>query len=74
MINKLYYNILYSNHHAGVLVPAEQGVLAALGLRLLDVGPRPHEVLVRHDARQLPRDAPYTASMMRKSVGKSMSK
>lgn len=41
---------LYSDHHAGVLVPAQKGVLAAPRLGVGDVGPGAHEVLVRRDA------------------------
>lgn len=43
---------LYRDHDAGVHVPREQGVLAAAGAGVVEVGPRAHEVLVRHDAGQ----------------------
>ena len=46
---------LHSRNDTRILIPAEQGILAAVRLRVLNVGPALHEVLVRQDARQLAR-------------------
>lgn len=46
---------LHSRDDARILIPAEQRILAAACLRVLDVGPALHEVLVGQDTRQLAR-------------------
>lgn len=48
--------VLYSIHNTGIFVPFKQRVLAALRLRLFQVGPAAHELLVRHDPGQLAGD------------------
>ena len=43
----MYYIHLHCDHHAGILVPAYQRVLPILCLRLFNVRPSRHKVLVR---------------------------
>ena len=50
------YNALHRDQHAGVLIPGQQRVLPVLRLRVLNVRPPAHEVLVAHYLGQLARD------------------
>lgn len=54
----LYLLIVPRHHDTGILIPAQQRILAVLRLAILHVCPAAHEVLVRPDAAQLARDGP----------------
>ena len=41
-----------SDHHAGVLIPAQQWVIPTHRLRILHIRPSPEEVLMRHNFRE----------------------
>lgn len=45
---------LHSHQHASILIPAEQRILSIPRLRILNVSPTVHELLVARDLRQLP--------------------
>lgn len=46
---------LHRHQHASILVPVQERVLSISRLRILNVGPAFHEVLVTHDLGQLAR-------------------
>lgn len=45
---------LHSHQHASILIPAQQRILSIPRLRILNVSPTVHELLVACDLRQLP--------------------
>lgn len=45
---------LHSHQHASILIPAQQRILSIPRLRILNVSPTVHELLVARDLRQLP--------------------
>jgi hypothetical protein len=48
----------HGTENTGVLIPRQQRILAVPCLRILDVRPTLHEILVAGDGRQFARDGP----------------